>query len=434
MKKFLKQKMSRLTEIGKLGIEVGSSYIGFETLGSVFSEEGRETLKSNTHLINALRIVEKLGKLKGPLMKAGQILSTFEDYLPSEFIQGLSKLQNQRDPLPFEKVLPTLIQNLKESPFVIFETFEKEAFSAASLGQVHKAVTHSGDLLAVKVQYPGMKEIMESDLDTLKGILSLVVKTISRPFFGNKLSSEEFYSEIKETIYKELDYENELKNIQHYKAFLKDEKRLVIPKPFSEFSGREVLSMEFIPGVTIKNAVLELNEEEKQAIAEYLLRLFIKQILVGKCLHADPHPGNYLYTPDHKIALLDYGCIKYFSDHFIEHYRFLLKGMVYRDRKLLTKGSLGLGIINEPEHLDYFWNHVPEYHLLDPNEGYVVTKEIVLNHVKNMSQYFYQHKVTPHPEFLFYNRALVGLTNFVSSLKVPFRSLLVMKTLLEELE
>jgi len=277
---------------------------------------------------NAVALAAALGGLKGPIMKVAQLLATVPDALPPEYANELIKLQSQAPPMGWGFVKRRMSAELGSDWQKKFAEFEHQPAAAASLGQVHKARAHSGEALACKLQYPDMQSAVEADLQQLKLLLTL------RKRFDPALDTSEIGVEIAARLREELDYVREAKHVALYRAMLKDERAIRVPKVWPELSTRRLLTLDWLEGtrlLTHKDAPLS----ERNRIAEAMFTAWWLPFSRYAVIHGDPHLGNYSVFDDAKgrlagINLLDYGCIRIFPPSFaggvVDLYYGLLEG------------------------------------------------------------------------------------------------------------
>ena len=243
----------------------------------------------------------------GPtFIKLGQILSTRADLLPPEYLDALSRLQDNVEPFGYDDVEKTVRDELGVRVSHAFVEFDRLPLAAASLGQVHRAVLRGGREVAVKVQRPGIRDQIEKDLSAFKDI-AVVIDRIGA---AKNVDATRVLEEFKRTLLSELDYREEARNLVTIAHQLRDFENIVIPLPIDDFTTARVLTMDYISGTKITSVSrVEWTEVDGAGLADELFRAYLQQILIDGVFHADPHPGNVLLTPDHRIALIDLGMI-----------------------------------------------------------------------------------------------------------------------------
>lgn len=253
-------------------------------------------------------IFKALGTLRGTALKAAQMMSLEMEMIPEIYRKEMGKAASRVPPLNRALIRKIIRSELGGPPEDVFAVFEATPFAAASLGQVHRAVSHSGDELAVKVQYPGMAAGVKSDIDMLK--------TLLRPSRYYRIFRSSF-GEIEERISEELDYEKEAENTAwfHRNIKLKD---VIIPEIYPEYSTSRVITTAMIHGEHMDTWLKRKpSRESKNRYGQILVDLFNYCIHEKQIAHADPNPGNYLFREDGKLGVIDFGCVKRLRTDFI---------------------------------------------------------------------------------------------------------------------
>jgi ubiquinone biosynthesis protein len=250
-----------------------------------------------------------LERLGPTFVKLGQVLSTRYDMLPDEYVDALTRLQDDVAPFSFGEVERIVNSELGLRLSKAFSQFDATPIAAASLGQVHRARLRDGREVAVKVQRPGIRETIADDLDALEQIADWLDEHTE---FGRSRHLREFLDEFRKSLLRELDYRLEAQNLVTLGANLEQFERIIVPQPIDDYTTSRVLTMEYVDGVKITKlsglARLDLPGKE---LADELFRAYLQQILVDGFFHADPHPGNVLITKDRRIALLDLGMVAF---------------------------------------------------------------------------------------------------------------------------
>ena len=264
----------------------------------------------------AEKLVETLGDLKGAAMKLGQVASMDPDLFPPEVRAVLARLQNEAPPMPFERVAAVLEEELGGTPDELFAEFSREPMAAASLGQVHRARLRDGRDVVVKVQYPGIDQALRSDIDNL----GMVVKTIA--LAHRALDGRQYFHELAEELAHELDYSREGRLAREFARASARLHDIVVPEIVDERTSTRVLTMQHIPGQTLKTFLAsQADNAERLRVSGLLIRAIHGAFLADGTVHADPHPGNYMVMPDGRLGVLDFGSVKRFSREFFEGHR-----------------------------------------------------------------------------------------------------------------
>lgn len=259
---------------------------------------------------HAAQLTAALGGLKGPLMKVGQILATIPEALPPEYARDFQQLQSNAPPMGWPFVRRRMKTELGPDWESKFKSFEKEACAAASLGQVHKAVTHDGGVIACKLQYPDMASAIKADLAQLKLIFSLFEK------YDASIQTRHIHAELAERLYEELDYALEAKYCKLYGAMLSDEDGVHVPCVIDDLSTDRLLCTTWMEGDKILNFI-DAHPEQRNRLAMNMFRAWYVPLYYYGIIHGDPHLGNYTVRADDSINLLDFGCVRIFPPEFV---------------------------------------------------------------------------------------------------------------------
>jgi len=251
-----------------------------------------------------------LGGLKGPVMKVAQILATVPDALPDDYIKELAQLQSNAPPMGWAFVNRRMGAELGKDWQGRYGHFEHRAASAASLGQVHKAVGPNGEALACKLQYPDMASAVEADLKQLSLVFSLYRR------YDKAIDSSEIHKEISARVREELDYVREAANMTLYRIMLRDEPGVRVPTFLPELSTGRLLTMTWLDGSPLLS-VKERELEFRNRVAHNMFRAWYVPFYDYGVIHGDPHLGNYTIRDDGSVNLLDFGCVRVFESSFL---------------------------------------------------------------------------------------------------------------------
>jgi predicted unusual protein kinase regulating ubiquinone biosynthesis (AarF/ABC1/UbiB family) len=262
-----------------------------------------------------------LGGLKGPLMKAAQLLATIPDALPAEYASELAQLQSNAPAMGWAFVRRRMASELGPDWQSKFSRFDKEASFAASLGQVHRATLPDGRDAACKLQYPDMASALEADINQLKLVFAVGQR------FDPAIRTDEIHAEITERLREELDYRREARHAALYRIMLRDEPAVHVPETVPALSTERLLTMSWLGGEPLLNWKTR-SQEERDALAIAMFRAWYVPFYRYGVIHGDPHLGNYTVRPDGSVNLMDFGCVRIFPPRFvrgsIELYRALM--------------------------------------------------------------------------------------------------------------
>lgn len=283
-------------------------------------------------------LAEDLKKMGPAYIKLGQLLSTRPDLLPVQYLRKLRDLQDNVAPIDSKEVVTIFEEEVGVKISKAFKEFDPKPLASASLGQVHSAILHSGKEVAVKIQRPGVREQLLADLDTLKSIAEYAVNLSKE---ARKFNIDNLIEEIRFTLIRELDYENEARSLLTLKKNMTKFRHLYIPKPFLDYSTSKVLTMEYVFGKKVtKISPYKRMEEDLSPLVEDLVEGYLKQIVEDGFAHADPHPGNIHITPDNKLAILDLGMTVRFSGELQDHILQLMIGLSNYDSGQISDSLL----------------------------------------------------------------------------------------------
>lgn len=314
-------KVARASKLFKASIKMSGNYAAHYTK-QAFGKGDKEDLDRR----NADEIFNVLSQLKGTALKIAQMLSMDTGVLPKAYAEKLASSQNNAMRLSGPLVMNTFRKYTNQSPHDIYDEFNPKAVAAASIGQVHEAYK-DGKKLAVKIQYPGVAESIQSDVN--------MVKPFILRYMGVSADVVQPYvDEIMERLVEETDYQKELQNGLEAIEIAKRHERVVIPKFHPDLSSDRILTMDWLEGQLLNDFFKEdRSQEEKNLIGQALVDFFWDQIHTYKKFHADLHPGNFLVTDELKLGIIDFGCTKTLPDDFYNLYFSLVSEEVQKDQE-----------------------------------------------------------------------------------------------------
>ena len=342
---------SRLSRIGRLGSLAG------RIAGNVVSQGAGQLLKGEKPALSSLlltpknisNIADQLASMRGAAMKLGQLISMDAgDFLPEELAVILGRLRDDADPMPKDQLIVTLNQSWGEKWQDDLLYFSFAPIAAASIGQVHKVITMDGRMLAVKVQYPGVKKSIDSDVDNVATLIKLT------GLVPKSLDINPLLQEAKAQLHQEADYVREADMLNRYRALVestdiqnKRSNAFVIPQTFAPLTTSTVLAMDFIEAQDL-DALLNEPQDVRDAVMTALMTLFFNEIFHFKLLQSDPNLANYQFKPDTKeIVLLDFGATRDVPDAISAQYQALLNSAAANDRAMMQQAAFRIGLIDE---------------------------------------------------------------------------------------
>jgi predicted unusual protein kinase regulating ubiquinone biosynthesis (AarF/ABC1/UbiB family) len=280
----------------------------------------------------------------GPtFIKVGQLFSTRADIFPGEYVEELAKLQDKVPAFSYEQVEATIEKELGKKIPELFENFEPIPLAAASLGQVHKAVLHSGESVVVKVQRPGLKKLFEIDLQILKGITRYFQ---NHPKWGRGRDWLGIYEECCRILWEEIDYLNEGRNADTFRRNFRGYDWVNVPRVYWRYASSRVLTLEYLPGIKISQyEALEAAGLDRKAIARQGAQAYLLQLLNSGFFHADPHPGNIAISASGALIFYDFGMMGRIKSNVREGLMQTLFGIAQKDGDRVVQSLIDLGAI-----------------------------------------------------------------------------------------
>jgi predicted unusual protein kinase regulating ubiquinone biosynthesis (AarF/ABC1/UbiB family) len=421
-------RVRRYAKVGRAMAGIGARVAGSRYLGiKIDRAEHAADLKA------------ALGGLKGPLMKVAQIMATIPDALPREYVQELQQLQSNAPAMGWPFVKRRMAAELGEGWQQRFKDFTHEAGAAASLGQVHQAHAKEGRLLACKLQYPDMKSAVEADLRQLKLIFRIYERA------DKAISTDEIHSEIADRLREELDYELEARHMALYRLMLANEPNVHLPEPLLDLTTKRLLTMTWISGEPLMSFLdKKPSPELRNKVAFNMFRAWYVPFYEYGVIHGDPHLGNYTVRPaDAKDAgdvnLLDFGCIRVFEPKFVKGVIDLYFALLNNDRDLAVHAYESWGFKGlSKEIIDVLnrWAHFVYGPLLEDKERRIQDAETGI-YGREVAEGVHADlrrlgPVTPPKEFVFMDRAAIGLGSVFMHLKAEINWYRLFHELIED--
>ena len=327
-------KVERSAKFVKTGFQIGGNYIKHYSKKLFNPALSRDELNED----NASDIYNSLSELKGSALKIAQMLSMDKNVLPKAYVNKFTQSQYNAPPLSGPLIIRTFTRSFGKSPEKLYDTFKLSSTNAASIGQVHEA-TLNGKKLAVKIQYPGVADSISSDLKLVK------------PFAFRLLRMSEkelniYIKEVEERLLEETDYRLEVRRSIEFSKACKSLKNVVFPNYYTELSSDKIITMDWMEGMHLKE-FLETNPSQalRNKIGQALWDFYNFQQHELRGVHADPHPGNFLITPDEKLAVIDFGCIKLLPQDFYDPFFALIEPGLMNNKPATIEAFRQLGMI-----------------------------------------------------------------------------------------
>jgi predicted unusual protein kinase regulating ubiquinone biosynthesis (AarF/ABC1/UbiB family) len=410
-KKALKVPSSRVNRAGKIGsllarVAGNVAYNGTKQLLSGSKPSMSDLLLTPNNL---QKLADQLASKRGAAMKLGQLLSMDTgEILPEELSNILAKLRDNAHAMPHKQLIAILKSHWGDNWVDNFAYFNLTPFACASIGQVHIAHNDNGEKLAVKLQYPGVRDSINSDVDNLNRVMKLSGQIPSH------IDLTPLLNETKKQLLVEADYQQEAGFITQFREVL-DPTIFTLPK-VQPLSNRDILIMSFIEGTAIEQ-VTHLPQQTRDYIAHSLFSLFFKELFDLKLMQTDPNFANYLYCSEsNKIGLLDFGATRDISDKISDSYRSLFKGLFECDHQQIEQAAKGIGFFEKTISPDYLATILHVFELASApirHQGpYDFGTSDIANQIKQLSSTVQKHKNqwhTPPVDALFIHRKIAGL-------------------------
>ncbi len=351
-----KSRFGRVAQLGAMTTRVGASYVTRRLKGAFQESELADRALKRLHLDNAEQVVATMGRLKGAAMKVGQsvavVASTLD--LPPEVAAVLGKLHNDVEPLPFSDIREDVERSLEGPLEQHFTWFGDEPVGTASLAQAHGATLPDGTDVVVKVLHRGIENSVGADVSALKTAL-VGARLLRRP----KAELDEIFDEIRQRLEEELDYLQEAANLAEFGRLYSGDPHLRIPRVHPSHSTDRVLTLDRLRGVPVTEFAATASPEARNRAGRTIGEMYYQMVFQHRTLHADPHPGNYLFEPDGTVGLLDFGCVKRFDPWWTADYARTALAALDGDREACLAGCRACGVLvdDDPEAAEALWRY-----------------------------------------------------------------------------
>jgi predicted unusual protein kinase regulating ubiquinone biosynthesis (AarF/ABC1/UbiB family) len=330
-------RLSRFAKLGSLATGVA---------GGMLAEGARQIAKGNRPKArdmllttgNAKRITDQLAQLRGAAMKVGQIMSMDTgDLLPPEMTDILARLRSDAKSMPLSQLNKVLEENWGKGWNLKFKQFSFEPVAAASIGQVHSAYTKDGRHLALKIQYPGVRQSIDSDVDNVATLLRV------SGFLPKTLDYKPLMEEAKQQLHLEADYEQEARWLNRYHELLAGETDFILPEVHDDLTTQNVLAMTFVKGVPVESLV-SASQDDRNKVISLLIGLLFREIFEFRLIQTDPNFANYQYDSDSKkLILLDFGATREYPENIANAYLTLMTAATNNDREVMQQAAEEIG-------------------------------------------------------------------------------------------
>ncbi|WP_281649165.1 AarF/ABC1/UbiB kinase family protein [Parendozoicomonas sp. Alg238-R29] len=444
----------RRLHLASAGFLAGSRMASHLARNALTSKEKRLSRRRDMQSKQAAYLVSEMGKLKGSVVKIGQMMALYgEHFLPSEVTEALHDFEHQTTALKWPVIRKALKKELGTEKLAEL-TIERVPIGAASLGQVHRATRlRDGQQLCLKIQYPGVADAVDSDLNGVANLLRLTRMIKATHAF------DDWLEEIRSMLHREIDYLEEAQTTQRFREHLKHDKRFIVPVVFPEYTTKRVLATSYEPGLAITEPeILNLSQERRNHLASGLLDLFFKEMFNWHEAQTDPNFGNYRVRlkdvsgeKNDTIVLLDFGAVTRYPSNIISPINRIIAASWYGDKQQIVAGAEELRFISEgmPDDIRNAFatlcqmliepvagvhTGIPD-HVMDNEGNYLWNSSDLPNRIVGkatksaVSRYF----EVPPKEFLFLNRKLMGVYTFMSVLDARLNSSNILRGYLDKI-
>lgn len=373
--------LARNAQLGAVGARSATRYAAHRARRTFAAAERREALDAEFQLRTAEDVAAALGNMKGALMKLGQMASYLDQGLPEPVRDALAQLRSDAPPMAPELAARVIEAELGQAPDRLFAEWDPTPIAAASIGQVHRAVTHDDRAVAVKVQYPGIDAAIRSDLANV----GLLFNGMGMAFPG--LEPEPLVAELRARLVEELDYRREADNLRLFAGFYRGHPFVHIPDPVPELSTGRVLTTDLAIGDTFETVVAS-DQARRDHAGEAIYRFVFRSLYRLHAFNGDPHPGNYLFGADGRVTFLDFGLVKRFDPRELAAFSDMVESMsVRRDPARFRSIIESVGLLRpgqpftDDEVMDYFGHF---YELVDRPGTFTITSEYASETVRHV--------------------------------------------------
>jgi predicted unusual protein kinase regulating ubiquinone biosynthesis (AarF/ABC1/UbiB family) len=405
----------RLWTMGELSTQIAMAYLAF-WIRQWFSDAGRRRQQLlETNLRVALKLIHRLGYLRGAATKLGQMLGNLPEIFPNQIVETLDHLHFEAPPMHISLLRELVRDELGQAPEDLFDDFEKEPFAAASIGQVHRARLKSGEPVAIKIQYPGIARAIDSDLRNVGALL-----------FPARLGKDWDYvkrqfEEVRRMLKLEVDYEHEAESMRQVRPLFRDEEGIVVPRVYDKYSTPRVLTTEYLSGLHLQAFLAtDPSQTDRNNFGTKIYSAW-GRIYRAHMNYADPHSGNYLFMRGGRLGLLDFGCVQHYtkdeleilkmSERLIEEPEILpavLRRAGLSEKQIANEECLKLmrqscDWLMEPLFTDGPFDFSDERHF---KRGVEILSQITL-----------KRYTRSHPLFIYWNRSLLGIRSLMYQLR-----------------
>ncbi len=405
-----------MTTIARVGSRLASQ-AAWAKAQSIFTSRKPDVPPDRSREIRSTQdVARELGSMRGVMAKFGQMLSYVSTPLNAELRESFATLQDSAPPMSNELVEEVFTEEFGILPEALFAAWDRDPIASASIGQVHRAITHSGIAVAVKVQYPGIRETLGADLSNLR----LIAKGFRFAFPA--MDTDAIVEEIATRITEELDYVNEARNQEEFYRFYHEHPFISIPKVLQDHSTSRVLVSELGAGMRFAQ-LLQENQSERDLAGETIFRFVFRSLYQLRSFNGDPHPGNYLFDGQGRVTFLDFGLTKHFAPNEIELFESMIRAMVIERSPAEFRSAIArAGLLRDDCALDdqqIYQHFIPFYDSVLTDEEFIFNDSYTTNlfaHTFDQRAPIAKYLMVS-PPFVVIQRINLGLYSILASLE-----------------
>ena len=423
-------RLGRSARVWRLSARNSARFVASKARGVGSPAERRAELDAQFAVRTAADVAKELGEMKGVLMKAGQMISFIFESLPEEAQAALATLQADAAPMAPSLAAGVVEDALGGPPEQVFLDWADMPAAAASIGQVHRAVTTDGRDVAVKVQYPGVHEAIESDLDAAEVMYGMFSSLMLKG-----LDAKGLVDELRARMREELDYRLEAENAGEFERLFAGHPGVRIPRVVPEFSTEKVLTSEWVEGMSFDEFRTTASDDTKQRAGEVVWRFAQHAVIRHGAFNGDPHPGNYKFHHDGSVTFLDYGLVKRWSPGEWETLQPTLDAViVHRDPERLVTAMEQSGFLRPNHGLDaaHVFDYVSSPYVPYLTDEFTFTRQWMIDTIAKIFDVNGPHsdvieQLNMPPSFVILDRVVWGVNAILGKLEVggPFRGMLL---------
>jgi predicted unusual protein kinase regulating ubiquinone biosynthesis (AarF/ABC1/UbiB family) len=407
----------RLWALSGLSAQIALAYFAYWTRHWFLDAGMRKQRLVDTNLTVALKMIHRMGYMRGAVAKAGQFLGNLPEILPEEIVSTLDRLHFQAPPMHFSLLREMVRNEIGRDPEEVFENFDTQAFAAATIGQVHRARLKSGEDVAVKIQYPGIARTIDADMRNLHALL-----------FPARLgkhweSVKGLLGEIQRVLHLEADYEVEAENLRDVGGLFQAQDGIVIPRVFREYSTKRILTTEYVPGMLLDQFLsTQPSQDSRDQFGSKLILAWVRMYYSG-ISHMDPHSGNYVFMEDGRLGILDFGCVQRYGENEVRIMKSLFMRLIAGDPSALPdflrvagvdeKNSTNADAIEQVEAFVEWTNqplrHAGPFDFGDPSR--------IRRGIEILSKICEKRYAKSDPKYLYTTRSSLGMTAMLLRLR-----------------